>query len=103
VIIVSLDRDASKSTAEIGKQGKNVDEEHTGRAGPSPRILFAGVFHNIVDGRVITVTFLAFMPSGVSTVLAVVARDVPQEAKTCRKDSPEAALNMAHEKLLAES
>jgi zinc and cadmium transporter len=42
-------------------------------------ILFGDAFHNLVDGIVIAAAFLTSIPLGVSTALAVVAHEVPQE------------------------
>lgn len=48
-----------------------------GTAGPL--ILFGDAFHNFVDGVVIATAFLVSIPLGVTTALAVIAHEVPQE------------------------
>lgn len=48
-----------------------------GRA--APLILIGDAFHNFVDGAVIAVAFLTSIPLGISTALAVIAHEVPQE------------------------
>jgi len=45
----------------------------------APLVLFGDAFHNFVDGVVIAAAFLASMPLGVATALAVIAHEVPQE------------------------
>jgi zinc and cadmium transporter len=49
-----------------------------GAAGPL--ILMADALHNFVDGIVITAAFLASEPLGITTALAIVTHEVPQEA-----------------------
>lgn len=44
-----------------------------------PLILLGDALHNLVDGIVITAAFLASVPLGVSTSLAIVSHEVPQE------------------------
>jgi zinc and cadmium transporter len=48
-------------------------------AAAGPLILFGDAFHNLVDGIVITASFLISIPLGVATGLAVIAHEVPQE------------------------
>jgi len=48
-----------------------------GRA--APLILIGDAFHNFVDGAVIAAAFLTSIPLGISTALAVIAHEVPQE------------------------
>ena len=48
-------------------------------AAAGPLILFGDAFHNLVDGVVITASFLISIPLGVATGLAVIAHEVPQE------------------------
>jgi len=43
-------------------------------------ILVGDAFHNFVDGIVIAAAFLTSIPLGVSTSLAVIAHEIPQEA-----------------------
>jgi len=45
-----------------------------------PPILFGDDFHNFVEGVVIAAAFLIDIPLGVSTVFAVVAREITLEA-----------------------
>jgi zinc and cadmium transporter len=44
-----------------------------------PLILTGDALHNFVDGIVITAAFVASVPLGVSTALAIVSHEVPQE------------------------
>jgi zinc and cadmium transporter len=44
-----------------------------------PLILLGDALHNFVDGIVITAAFVASVPLGVATALAIVAHEVPQE------------------------
>ena len=48
-----------------------------GRA--APLILIGDAFHNFVDGVVIAAAFLTSIPLGITTALAVIAHEVPQE------------------------
>ena len=48
-----------------------------GRA--APLILIGDAFHNFVDGVVIAAAFVSSIPLGISTALAVIAHEVPQE------------------------
>jgi zinc and cadmium transporter len=48
-----------------------------GSAGPL--ILIGDAFHNFVDGVVITAAFLTDIPLGITTALAVIAHEIPQE------------------------
>jgi zinc and cadmium transporter len=43
-------------------------------------ILVGDAFHNLVDGIVIAAAFLTSVPLGISTSLAVIAHEIPQEA-----------------------
>lgn len=45
----------------------------------APIILIGDAFHNFVDGLVITAAFLTSIPIGVTTSLAVIAHELPQE------------------------
>jgi zinc and cadmium transporter len=45
----------------------------------APLILIGDAFHNFVDGVVIAAAFLASVPLGVATAVAVMAHEVPQE------------------------
>lgn len=42
-------------------------------------ILIGDAFHNFIDGVVIAVAFLISLPVGVSTAIAVIAHEIPQE------------------------
>ena len=44
-----------------------------------PLILIGDAFHNFVDGVIIAAAFLASIPLGVATALAIVIHEVPQE------------------------
>lgn len=44
-----------------------------------PLILIGDAFHNFVDGVVIAAAFLASVPLGIATSLAVIAHELPQE------------------------
>jgi len=44
-----------------------------------PLILFGDAFHNFTDGVVIAGAFITSLPLGVTTALAVIAHEVPQE------------------------
>jgi zinc and cadmium transporter len=44
-----------------------------------PLILAGDAFHNLVDGFAIAAAFLASIPLGISTSLAVIAHEIPQE------------------------
>jgi zinc and cadmium transporter len=44
-----------------------------------PLILLGDAFHNFVDGIVIAAAFLSSIPLGLTTALAVIAHEVPQE------------------------
>lgn len=48
-----------------------------GRA--APLILIGDAFHNFVDGVVIAAAFLTSIPLGITTALAVIAHEIPQE------------------------
>lgn len=45
----------------------------------APLILFGDALHNFVDGVVIAAAFLVSVPLGITTALAVIAHEVPQE------------------------
>ncbi len=45
----------------------------------APLILIGDAFHNFVDGVVIAAAFLTSIPLGVTTALAVIAHEIPQE------------------------
>lgn len=55
------------------------DDTCPSHAAAGPLILVGDALHNFVDGIVITVAFLASVPLGVATALAVVSHEVPQE------------------------
>ncbi len=61
----------------IWRHCHNEDCEVHSSAGPL--ILFGDAFHNFVDGVVIATSFLVSISLGVTTTLAVVAHEVPQE------------------------
>jgi len=61
----------------IWRHCHNEDCEVHSSAGPL--ILFGDAFHNFVDGVVIAMSFLVSISLGVTTTLAVVAHEVPQE------------------------
>lgn len=44
-----------------------------------PLILIGDAFHNFVDGVVIAAAFLTAIPLGITTALAVIAHEIPQE------------------------
>ena len=45
----------------------------------APLLLIGDAFHNFVDGVVIAAAFLTSIPLGVTTAVAVIAHEVPQE------------------------
>ena len=45
----------------------------------APLILFGDALHNFVDGLVIAAAFLVSVPLGITTAVAVIAHEVPQE------------------------
>lgn len=49
-------------------------------AAAGPLILIGDTLHNFVDGIVITAAFVGSVPLGISTALAIVTHEVPQEA-----------------------
>lgn len=53
------------------------DCEVHGRAGPL--ILIGDAFHNFVDGVMIAAAFLTSIPLGITSSLAVIAHEIPQE------------------------
>jgi zinc and cadmium transporter len=55
------------------------ETECPAHAAAGPLILTGDALHNFVDGIVITAAFVASVPLGVSTALAVVSHEVPQE------------------------
>jgi len=55
------------------------DEECERHGTAGPLILFGDAFHNFVDGVVITAAFLTQVSLGISTALAVIAHEIPQE------------------------
>ena len=55
------------------------DADCTVHGQAAPLILVGDAFHNFVDGAVIAAAFLASVPLGVTTAIAVIAHEVPQE------------------------
>lgn len=49
------------------------------RSAAAPLILIGDAFHNFVDGVVIAAAFLTSVPLGITTAVAVIAHEVPQE------------------------
>ncbi|MGB7293409.1 MAG: ZIP family metal transporter [Thermodesulfobacteriota bacterium] len=54
---------------------KNCDTHGTAGA----LILIGDAFHNFVDGAIIAATFVASIPLGIATSLAVISHEIPQE------------------------
>jgi zinc and cadmium transporter len=50
-----------------------------GQGSAAPLILIGDAFHNFVDGVVIAAAFLNSIPLGITSALAVIAHEVPQE------------------------
>lgn len=46
---------------------------------PGPLILIGDAFHNFVDGVAIAAAFVASLPLGITTSLAIIAHELPQE------------------------
>jgi zinc and cadmium transporter len=55
------------------------DSECLVHSSAAPLILIGDAFHNFVDGVVIAAAFLVSIPLGISTSLAVIAHEIPQE------------------------
>ena len=54
-------------------------EECVAHSTAAPLILIGDVFHNFVDGAVIAAAVVSSLPLGISTAVAVVAHEIPQE------------------------
>lgn len=61
----------------IWRHCHEIECEVHGRA--APLILIGDAFHNFVDGVVIAAAFITSIPLGITTALAVIAHEVPQE------------------------
>lgn len=57
--------------------GEDKDEPNIHPVGKL--LLFTDSFHNLIDGIIIGVSFLASIPVGIATTLAVVLHEIPQE------------------------
>ena len=55
------------------------EEQPTQKSAAAPLILVGDAFHNLVDSFVIASAFLISIPLGISTSLAVIAHEIPQE------------------------
>lgn len=55
------------------------EEQQTQESATASMILVGDAFHNLVDGFVIASAFLISIPLGISTSLAVIAHEIPQE------------------------
>jgi zinc and cadmium transporter len=52
---------------------------HSATAPAAPLILIGDAFHNFIDGIVIAAAFLTSIPLGITTALAVISHEIPQE------------------------
>jgi zinc and cadmium transporter len=57
--------------------GEDKEENHIHPVGKL--ILFSDGFHNLIDGIIIGVSFMASIPLGIATTIAVLLHEIPQE------------------------